>query len=162
MSDSTSPWVYVTLADVQACILAEALALAQQRAATRNQADPFDSHMPKVVARVRNKVASAPTAKVSSDPLKVPPELADLTALLIAYQIALPISTSNQTLLSDDIRAAVKLANRDLDDAASGKLKRSRCPTIRSTSSPVSSTRPHPDGGGKLSAMATRESLRGL
>ncbi len=156
----TSPWVYVTLADVQASMLAEALSLAQQRAAQRNQADPFTVIMPRVVARVRNKAASALRNQISADPLKVPPELLDATALLIAHGIALPVSTANATLLSDDIRAAVKQAERDLDAAASGKLAIS-LPDDPCESSPVSSPGPIQTVGGNP-RQATRESLRGL
>ena len=115
--------------------------------------------MPKIVARVRNKAASALSNKISSDPLKVPPELADVTALLIAYAIALPISAANANLLSDDIRAAVKQAERDLDNAASGKLAIS-LPDDPLESSPVSSPGPIQTVGGNC-RMATRETLRG-
>ena len=160
MSQTTNPWVYVALADVQASMLAEALSLAQTRAAQRGQADPFTVHMPKVVARVRNKVASAPTAQLSSDPLQIPPELADQTALLIAYQIVLPLSAANANLLSDDIRAAVKQAEGDLDAVAEGSLKVS-LPDTPLGASPVSSPGPIQPVGGN-GREATRESLRGL
>ena len=160
MNQTTNPWVYVALADVQASMLAEALSLAQTRAAQRGQADPFTVHMPKVVARVRNKVASAPTAQLSSDPLQIPPELADQTALLIAYQIALPLSAANANLLSDDIRAAVKRAEGDLDAVAGGSLKVS-LPDDPLGASPVSSPGPIQTVGGH-GREATRESLRGL
>ncbi len=157
---NTSPWVYVTLADVQASMLAEALSLAQTRAAQRNQADPFETIMPREVAYVRNKAASALRNQISSDPLKVPPELLDITAFLIAYKIALPLSSGNSNLLSDDIRAAVKQAYRDLDDAAAGKLAIS-LPDDPLGSSPVSSPGPIQTVGGNC-RQATRESLRGL
>ena len=160
MSQNTNPWVYVALADVQASMLAEALSLAQSRAASRQQADPFTVHMPKVVARVRNKVASAPTTQLSSDPLQIQPELADQAALLIAYQIALPLSAANAKLLTDDLRAAVKQAERDLDEAAAGRLKVSIPPNLLG-SSPVSSAGPIQTVGGH-DRQATRESLRGL
>ena len=160
MNQNTNPWVYVALSDVQASMLAEALSLAQQRASQRGQADPFTVHLPKVVARVRNKVASAPTTQLSSDPMQIPPELADQAALLIAYQIALPLSAANANLLSDDIRAAVKRAEKDLDDVASGSLKVSLPPNPLGTS-PVSSTGPIQAIGGH-ERQATRDSLRGL
>ena len=160
MSQTTNPWVYVALADVQASMLAEALSLARTRAAQRGQADPFTVHLPKVVARVRNKVASAPTTQLSSDPLMVPPELAEQTALLIAYQIALPISAANANLLSDDIRAAVKRAEKDLDDTASSSLKVS-LPDDPLGASPVSSAGPIQTVGSR-DREATRDSLRGL
>ncbi len=160
MSSSNSPWVYITLADVQACILAEALSLAQTRAAQRQQADPFTVHLPKIVARVRNKVASAPGAQISADPLKVPPELADQTALLIAYQIALPLSAAQNSLFSDDLRAAVKQAETDLDDAAAGRFAVS-LPDDPLGTSAASSPGPVQTVGGHP-REATRDSLRGL
>ena len=160
MSQNTNPWVYVALGDVQASMLAEALSLAQTRAAQRGQVDPFTAHLPKVVARVRNKVASAPTTQLSGDPLKIPPELAEQTALLIAYQIALPLSAANANLLSDDIRAAVKRAEKDLDDVADGSLKVS-LPDDPSGASPVSSAGPI-QAVGSREREATRDSLRGL
>ena len=79
--------------------------------------------MPKVVARVRNKVAAAPGVRLSADPLTVPPELAGQTALLIGYQITLPVSTAQPDLLGDDIQAAVKQAEQDLDDGG-GPVRR--------------------------------------
>ncbi len=160
MSSSNSPWVYVTLADVQACILAEALSLAQTRAAQRQQADPFTAHLPKVVARVRTKVASAPGARISADPLKVPPELADQTALLIAYQIALPLSATQTTWLNADTRAAVQQAEADLADVAAGRFAVS-LPDDPLDASPASSSGPIQTVGGNP-REATRESLRGL
>ncbi len=159
MNEATNPWVYVAITDVQACMLAEALSLAQSRAAQRGQADPFSVHMPKVVARIRNRIASAPTTQLSCDPLQIPPELAEQAALLIAYQIALPISAANANLLSDDIRAAIKRAESDLADVASGKLKISLPPD------PIA---PGVSSAGPIQALrsrereATRESLRGL
>ncbi len=160
MSSSNSPWVYVTLADVQACLSAEALSLAQTRAAQRQQADPFTVHLPKVVARVRNKVAAAPGVQISADPLKVPPELADQTALLIAYQITLPILAAQPDLLGDDVRAAIKQAETDLDDAAAGNFAVS-LPDDPLGASPTSSPGPVQAVGGNP-REATRESLRGL
>ena len=160
MSQSTSPWVHVTLADVQACILAEALSLAQARAAQRQQADPFTVHLPKIVARVRSKVASAPGAVLSADALTVPPELADQTALLVAHAIALPLASANTHLLGDDLRAAVARAEADLDDAATGRLAVS-LPDDPLPASPVAST-------GRVQSVSgqpresTRDLLRGL
>ena len=160
MSQTTNPWVSIALADVQASMLAEALNLAQTRAAQRGQADPFTVHRTKVVARVRNKVASAPATQLSSDPTTVPPELAEQTALLIAYQIALPLSAANANLFSDDIRAAVKGAEKDLDDVASGAMKVS-LPDDPLGGNTVSSGGPiQPVGRGDREA--TRDSLRGL
>ncbi len=160
MPETTIPWVYVTLADVQACILAEALSLAQQRAAQRQQPDPFTALMPKIVARVRNKAASAQGNKISSDPLKVPPELADQTALLIGYAIALPLTTSNAFTIGDEMKAAVRQAEKDLTDVASGAFKIS-LPDDAFDASPVSSSGPIQTVGGNC-RQATRESLRGL
>lgn len=160
MSSSNSPWVHVTLADVQACIPAEALSLAQTRAAQRQLPDPCTLHLPKIVARVRNKVATAPGARLSADPLKVPPELAAQTALLIAYQITLPVSTAQPDLLGDDLHAAVQQAEKDLDDAAAGRLAVS-LPDDPLGASPVSSSRPIQTVG-ENPREATRDSLRGL
>ena len=160
MSSSNSPWVHVTLADVQACIPAEALSLARTRAAQRQQADPFAVHLPKVVARVRNKAAAAPGARISADPLKVPPELADQTALLVAYQITLPILAMQANLLGDDLRAAVKQAEKDLDDAAAGRFALS-LPDDPLDASPASSAGAVQTVGGNP-REATRENLRGL
>ena len=160
MSQSTSPWVHVTLADVQACILAEALSLAQARAAQRQQADPFTVHLPKIVARVRAKVASAPGATLSADPLAVPAELADQTALLIAHAIALPLASANTHLLSDDLRAAVARAETDLDDAAAGRLAVS-LPADPLPVSPVASAGRVQPVSGQL-RESTRDTLRGL
>ena len=160
MSSSNSPWVAVTLADVQACIPAEALSLAQTRAAQRQQADPFTVHLPKVVARVRNKVAAAPGVRLSADPTTVPPELAGQTALLLGYQILLPVSTAQPDLLSSDIQAAVKQAEQDLTDAAAGRFAVS-LPDDPLDASPVASSGPVQTVGGHP-REATRESLRGL
>ena len=160
MSQSPSPWVHVTLADVQACILAEALSLAQTRAAQRQQADPFTVHLPKIVARVRAKVASAPGAVLSADPLAVPPELADQTALLVAHAVALPLASANAHLLGGDLRAAVARAEADLDDAAAGRLAVS-LPGDGLLASPVASA-------GRIQTVSghpresTRDTLRGL
>ena len=160
MSSSNSPWVHVTPADVQACIPAEALSLAQTRAVQRQQADPFTVHLPKIVARVRNKVATAPGVRLSADPLTVPPELAGQTALLIAYQIALPVSTAQPDLLGADIQAAVKQAEQDLNDAAAGRFAVS-LPDDPLDASPVASVGPVQTVGGNP-REATRETLRGL
>ena len=160
MSSSNSPWVHVTPADVQACIPAEALSLAQTRAAQRQQPDPFTVHQPKVVARVRNKVAAAPGTRLSTDPAAVPPELAGQTALLIAYGIVLPVSTAQPDLLGDAIQAAVKQAEKDLDDAAAGRFAVS-LPDDPLDASPVASSGPVQIVGGNP-REATRQSLRGL
>ena len=160
MSSSNSPWVHVTLADVQACISAEPLSLAQTRAAQRQQPDPFTVTQPKVVARVRNKVAAAPGVQLSADPLAVPPELAGQTALLIGYGIILPVSTAQPDLLGPDIQAAVKQAETDLDDAAAGRFAVS-LPDDPLPASPVASSGPVQTVGGHP-REATRDSLRGL
>ncbi len=160
MSSSNSPWVHVTLADVQACIPAEALSLAQTRAAQRQLPDPFTAHQPKIVARVRNKVAVAPGARLSADGLAVPPELAGQTALLIGYGIVLPVSAAQPDLLGPEILAAVKQAEKDLDDAAAGRFAVS-LPDDPLPSNPVASSGPVQTVGGHL-REATRDSLRGL
>ena len=160
MSQPTSPWVSVTLADVQACILAEALSLAQARAAQRQQADPFTVHQPKIVARVRNKVASAPGVRLSADPNTVPPELADQTALLIAHAIILPLSAANPNLLGNDLRTAILRAEQDLLDTAAGRLAVS-LPDDPLGANPVASTGPIQTVGGQP-RESTRETLRGL
>lgn len=160
MSSSTSPWVSVTLADVQACILAEALSLAQARAAQRQQADPFTVHRPKIVARVRNKVASAPGAQLSADPSTVPPELADQTALLIAHAIILPLSAANPSLLNADLRTAVERAEQDLLDAAAGRFAVS-LPSDPLGANPVASAGSIQTVSGNA-RESTRDSLRGL
>ncbi len=160
MSQPTSPWVQVTLADVQACLLAEALSLAQARAAQRQQADPFSVHLPKIVARVRAKVASAPGAVLSADALAVPPELADQTALLVAQAVVLPLASGNPHLFGDDARAAIARAERDLDDAAAGRLAVS-LPDDPLTTNPVASSgRIQPVSG--QPRESTRDTLRGL
>ena len=160
MSQPTSPWVQVTLADVQACLLAEALSLAQARAAQRQQADPFGVHLPKVVARVRAKVANAPGAVLSGDALAVPPELADQTALLVAHAVVLPLAAGNPHLFGDDARAAVARAEQDLDDVAAGRLAVS-LPVDGLPSNPVASSgRIQPVSGNPRES--TRDALRGL
>ena len=160
MSSSNSPWVHVTLADVQGCIPADALWRALTGAAQRQQADPFSVDFPKVVARVRNKVAASPGARLSADPTTVPPELAGQTALLIGYQILLPVSTAQPDLLGTDLQAAVKQAEQDLTDAAAGRFAVS-LPDDPLDASPVASSGPVQTVGGNP-REATRESLRGL
>ena len=160
MSPSNSPWVHVTFADVQACLPAEALSLAQTRAAQRQLPDPFTVHQPKVVARVRNKVAAAPGARLSADPLAVPPELAGQTALLIGHAVVLPVSAAQPDVLGSDLLAAVKQAEQDLDDAAAGRLAVS-LPDDPLPASPVASAGPVQTVGG-YGREATRDSLRGL
>ena len=160
MSPSISPWVQVTLADVQACLLAEALSLAQARAAQRQQADPFTIHLPKIVARVRAKAASAPGAVLSADPLAVPPELADQTALLVAHAIALPLASANPHLFVDDARAAIARAEQDLDDAAAGRLAVS-LPADPLSITPVAA-KGHIQPVSGQPRESTRDTLRGL
>ena len=160
MSPSNSPWVHVTLADVQACIPTEALSLAQTRAAQRQLPDPFTVHQPKVVARVRNKVAAAPGARLSADALAVPPELAGQTALLIGHAIVLPVSTAQPDLFGSDLQAAVKQAETDLDDASAGRFAVS-LPDDPLPANPTASAGPVQTVGG-LPREATRDSLRGL
>ena len=72
----------------------------------------------------------------------------------------LPLSAANANQLSDDIRAAVKRAEGDLDAVAGGSLKVS-LPDNPLGASPVSSPGPIQAVGGN-DREATRESLRGL
>ena len=160
MSLSHSPWVHVTPADVQACLPAEALSLAQTRAAQRQLPDPFTVHLPKVVARVRNKVATAPGARLSADALAVPPELAGQAALLIGYAVVLPVLTAQPDVLGGDLLAAVKQAEQDLSDAAAGRLAVS-LPDDPLPTNPVASAGPVQTVGGHP-RESTRDSLRGL
>ncbi len=160
MSQPTSPWVQITLADVQACVLAEALSLAQARAAQRQQADPFGVHLPKIAARVRAKVASAPGVVLSANTLAVPPELADQTALLLAQAVVLPLASANPHLFGDDVRAAVARAEQDLDAAAAGRLAVS-LPADPLPITPIASAgRLQPDSGHPRERP--RDTLRGL
>lgn len=159
---ASTAWIQITPDDVRACVLSELLDLTNARAAAGAQAAPFDTHSPKVIARVRSKVASNPKNRLSADATLVPPELGEVTALLIAYAIVLATATTRAGLINDNHRAAIKQAEKDLDDVAAGKYAVSIPPDAEAPGLGVAAT------AGTIVVVtgnrrvATREGMRGL
>ena len=102
-------WVVPTIADVYARMSKS------QTDATRETgsggADPFDTVMPQVVARVRRAIANNPRNKLSATANSVPPSLLSTTAWLIVNEFGSRIFTLE---LNEKQTAMVKDAKDDL------------------------------------------------
>ena len=159
---ASTPWIAVTLDDVRACVLAEKIDLVLSRAAASNQADPFASNQRKVVARVHSKVAANAKNRLSADPTLVPPELADVTALLIAYGMVLPLTEIKAGQLGDSQQKAIEQAEQDLKDVAAAKYAVSLPPDAEAPGTGVAPTTGTIAVVGGNPRLSTRDQLRGL
>ncbi len=119
---ATISWVTITAADLKDYMVAAQVSALQTAALGAGQADPFNTIMPDVVARVRAKIASCEGNILSATPNSVPPELRMFTCHLIleGMQARLPglkLTDEQKTIIEDAKRQLDRIA--DCDDEVS-------------------------------------------
>lgn len=117
----TVAWQRIEVEDLNDYLVSVKMDALREVALANGQDDPFEAVMPDVVARIRNKIKSNRTNRVSATTNTVPPELFTCACYLIieAMNSRLP---ANSVRLTEDQKEIIRKCERDLTDVVSGSL----------------------------------------
>ncbi len=105
-------WITIVVTDLNDYLVGAQVSALRTAALAAGQADPFTAIMPDIVNRIRLKIESCKTNRVSATALTIPPELKWIACYLIieAMQVRLPALK-----LTEDQKNQVKAAKDELN-----------------------------------------------
>jgi len=150
-------WVTIALTDLNSYLVGAQVTAVNTAALAGGQVDRFTEARLSVVSRIRNKIESCTTNRVSATALTVPPSLKMCACLLIIQ--ALQTSIPSLKLTDDQVRL-IETFEKDLLDIASCDLK------VEQPTDPLDP--PNAQAGANVEVVssttrrATRDTLAGL
>lgn len=117
---ATVAWVTVADTDLDTYLTGIKTAALRETALAEGQTDPFDDSMRDVVNRIRNKIKSNPTNRVSATALTIPPELKTAACWLTLEAMNARIGLSRSIQLTEDQKTLIKKFEKDLEDVVTG------------------------------------------
>jgi len=113
----STAWITIASTDLDDYDVAAEIDAAQTAALASGQADPFDTVMPDVIARMRAQIASCDNNVVSATANSIPPSLKTHACWLIIEamvgRLSLTLSDERKTMVADAKRYMEKVASCD-------------------------------------------------
>lgn len=144
-------WITIALADLNNYLVGAQVAAVNTAALASGQTDRFTEVKQSVINRIRNKIESCSTNRLSATPLTIPPSLKQCACLLIIQGLQSSIPSLK---LSEDQKTQIETFESDLTAIAACKL------TVEEATDPLEPQLAQSGGAIELAKSTTRKATR--